>query len=130
MLGPTGPGLPRRAPTRADLLLLSGLLAIAVLLPFRPQAAAPAASLWVHSAEGSFHVDPAVDQQVSVQGPVGETLLRIHAGQVWIAQAPCGRQICRSMGPLQGGRGSLVCIPNQVVLRFTTTTDPVDGVTR
>jgi hypothetical protein len=130
MLGPPGPGLPRRAPTPADLLLLSGLLAIALLLPFRPQTAETASSLWVHSAGGSFRVDPAVDRDLSLQGPAGETRLSIRDGQVWIAQAPCRRQICQHMGSLQGGRGSLVCIPNQVVLRFTTATGPVDGVTR
>lgn len=122
--------VPRRAPTPADLLLLALLLGAVLLSWFRLPGVAVGEALWVHGASGSLRLETAVDRDVPIQGPLGETLLRIRQGRVWIAQAPCRARLCQSMGALEGGRGSLVCIPNQVVLRFGSAVEAVDGVTR
>jgi len=127
---PPRAGLPRRAPTPADLLLVATLLGFVLVLSFRSPSARPDAVLWVHGVDGTLQLDAAVDGDVAIQGPAGETLLRLRDGRVWIAQAPCKGHVCQRMGPIEAGWGSLVCIPNQVVVRFAVPAPAVDGVTR
>ena len=127
---PASLGVSRRAPTPADLLLLAILVGIALWVPLRQPSRPAALRVEVVSAAGSRRLDVRADGDYPIQGPAGETLVRIRDGTVWIAAAPCRQRACQKMGPLRSGWGSLVCVPNQVVLRFSGERESVDGVMR
>ncbi len=119
-----------RAPTPADLVVVALLLALVPLVrAWRPQRNA-STRLEIRGTAGMQSVDVRHDRDLEVSGPAGVTVVRIHAGQVWIARAPCRNHVCQRMGRVAGAGRSLVCVPNRVVVRFAAFDPGVDGVTR
>jgi hypothetical protein len=129
---PTIPRPRRRAPTRADLVVLA-LLSAAVPLA-RRAAALPGDSHLVLVRAGSQTprvVDASHDADVEVVGPLGPALVRVRHGEVWIESAPCRNHLCQRMGRLRGPGRSLVCVPNQLLVRFApAVSGDVDTITR
>jgi len=119
-----------RAPTPADLVVIAVLLASVPLARVWRSERAGSTRLEIRSAAGLEAVDARIDRDLEVTGPAGVTVVRIHAGQAWIARAPCRNHVCQRMGRISGSGRSLVCIPNRVVVRFAAHDPGVDGVTR
>ena len=107
--------------------------AVALLVPlawaWRHASARPLA-LEVRTASTSLRLDPRRATELALAGPVGVTRLCVQDGAAWIREAPCRNQLCRRLGRIHGAGRSLVCVPNQVVVRFTSQDTDVDGVTR
>jgi hypothetical protein len=54
------------------------------------------------------------EETVSVKGPLGNTVVRIHENEAWVDSSPCDNQTCVMMGHV-GTRGDWVaCLPNNV----------------
>ena len=54
------------------------------------------------------------EETISVQGPLGNTIVRIHGNEAWVESSPCDNQTCVGMGHA-GSRGDWVaCLPNSV----------------
>lgn len=54
-----------------------------------------------------------LDRQVVVPGPLGTTVVEIHAGRVRVRSDPSPRQLCVRQGWLAPGQ-TAVCLPNRV----------------
>lgn len=77
-------------------------------------------------------LDLSSDQEVSVSGPLGETVVEVKDGRIRVKRSPCPHQVCVKMG-FKGTDGDVVaCVPNRVVVRVTgdKDTNSIDGVTR
>lgn len=58
------------------------------------------------------------DRTVTVQGPMGATIVEIHAGKVRVKASPCHNRICVHQGWIDSG--AVVCLPNRVLVTITT----------
>jgi hypothetical protein len=63
------------------------------------------------------------DSQVSVLGPLGETVVVVKDNGVSIASSPCKNQTCVAMGTIHGRGQWLACLPNAVLI----TVEGADG---
>jgi hypothetical protein len=70
------------------------------------------------------------DREVVVEGPLGETLVIIKGGEVWVADSPCREKICIKMGKKKRTRDQIVCVPNRVIVEIKGESEAVDGITR
>ncbi|MFP4567008.1 MAG: NusG domain II-containing protein [Spirochaetaceae bacterium] len=70
-------------------------------------------------AEGRRHIY-SLDEDVSVtfEGPIGETIMRIENGEVWVAEDPGPLQICVEKGRISNPDEWLACLPNEVFIRI------------
>lgn len=129
----SGPRPPRRAPSAGDWILLAFLVAAVPLVRSAGPAAERGARIAVRAAQGPERfLDPGRDTTLAVAGPLGDTLVKIEARQVWIAASPCRNQLCVRMGHLHGPGRALVCLPNRVLVRFDGRAGrpAVDAITR
>lgn len=129
----SGPRARRRAPTPGDWILLLLLLAAVPLVRSAGRTGADGARIAVRAPSGPDRfLDPGRDTTLAVAGPLGDTLVRVQARQVWIAASPCRNQLCVRMGHLRGPGRALVCLPNRVLVRFDgkARTPGVDAITR
>ena len=70
------------------------------------------------------------NRNLSVQGPLGKTLIRVKDGKVWVAKAPCPQKICMKMGKISRSGEIIVCIPNRVFIKIEGNTEQnLDGIT-
>jgi len=54
------------------------------------------------------------EETVSVQGPLGNTVIRIHENEAWVDSSPCDNQTCVAMGHARGKGDWVACLPNNV----------------
>jgi hypothetical protein len=121
----------RRAPTRGDfavLLLLIAALPLATLLG-RPRATSTVLLVQLGSLPAQRY-DVRRDRDVTLDGAVGRSVLRIRDGAAWIETAPCHDRVCQKLGRLHGPGRALVCVPNRLIVRFDSAGGSVDAVTR
>ena len=64
-----------------------------------------------------------VDETIAVQGPLGDTVVRINDGSVWVESSPCQNQTCVAAGILRRHGNWSVCLPNNVLVMI----EGVDG---
>ncbi|MCP4398607.1 MAG: NusG domain II-containing protein [bacterium] len=57
-------------------------------------------------------------QTLSVPGPLGDTLVVIHDGEVHVSESPCRHKICIKSGHISLAGELIACVPNKVVLRI------------
>lgn len=107
----------RLAPTIADLLLISGLLAAAVFSPLFFPRGGEGASVVVR-AQGKVMTFPLHrDRVVRVEGARGLTWIEIKAGRAHILRSACSNQRWHhGQGWASTGGQSLVCVPNRVLV--------------
>jgi hypothetical protein len=53
---------------------------------------------------------------VSVQGPLGDTVLKIDNGQAQIISSPCLNQTCVAAGAIHRRGAFIACLPNRVMV--------------
>jgi hypothetical protein len=70
--------------------------------------------------------------ELSVQGPIGETLVLLHSGGGAIISSPCIGQTCITFGSISRNMQWLACLPNRVFLLIEGNGegDAVDAVVR
>ena len=54
------------------------------------------------------------DRILSVQGPIGQTIVEIKDRKVRVTDSPCSNKFCIKQGWV--GSGSIICLPNRVVV--------------
>jgi hypothetical protein len=118
-----------------DIPLLLVFVGVAVL-PWLAESS-PGGVLVVGSAEGEERYP--LDENVTfvVEGPVGETVVRIEDGRAWVEHSDCAGHICEGMGRIDAAGESVVCVPNRVYLTVENETGSrvdeeksVDAITR
>ena len=67
------------------------------------------------------------EEQVSVPGPIGDTVVQISGGRAAIISSPCSGQTCVAAGGIYGSRQWSACLPNRVFLLIEGV-DSGDGI--
>jgi len=73
-----------------------------------------------------------VDETVAVPGPLGDTVVRINDGNVWVESSPCQNQTCVAAGILRRHGNWAVCLPNNVLVMIEENNEEndVDAIVR
>jgi len=85
----------------------------------------------IEGPDQSFIYPLSAEETVTVQGPLGETLVVIHNGAVHVEESACKNKLCIAMGSISQQGQWIACLPNQVFVRITGSTiqDELDGST-
>ena len=75
-----------------------------------------AGQVLIQSRDGQWIFPLDAEEHITVSGPLGNTVLRIHNNQAWVESSPCGNQICVAAGPIQNRLIWIACLPNNVFL--------------
>ena len=104
---------------KSDIVLILSLLALAVgmLIAFTHasrEIRTPRLQIIVNNElMGTYSLEE--DQTIRV----GESnICEIKGGQAWMSQADCPDQICVRSRPIGAGGGSIVCLPNRIVMKI------------
>lgn len=110
----------------ATLFLGTGLVVIAGL--WRPDSGVP--EKVVVRAGGSVvaELDPRLNRQIEVSGPLGVTVFEVAAGRARVLRDPSPRQRCVQQGWLGSAGEFAVCLPNQVSLELQGRRQMYDSV--
>jgi len=65
---------------------------------------------------------------VVVNGPIGDTTVRIHENNAWIETSPCDNYTCIAVGSISKHGEWAACLPNNVLLIIHGIDDEVDGI--
>jgi hypothetical protein len=92
-------------------LALTGFSAFAVYA--RPQASEQV----IIQGSGRTWVFPLdAEETLSVPGPLGDTVVRIHDHQAWVEDSPCDNKTCVAAGHINAQGEWVACMPNNVFL--------------
>ena len=71
-----------------------------------------------------------LDQErvLDIHGPLGDSRVVVHAGQVRFEQSPCPNQYCVHQGWLSRAGQVAICLPNQVSLELLGSKKPYDSL--
>jgi hypothetical protein len=58
------------------------------------------------------------EETVTVRGPLGITVVRIHGNEAWVESSPCANQTCVGMGRADSRGDWVACLPNNVFFFF------------
>jgi hypothetical protein len=56
------------------------------------------------------------EETVSVKGPLGTSVVKIHGNEAWFESSPCDNQTCVGMGHVNSRMQWVACLPNNVFL--------------
>jgi len=68
------------------------------------------------SGEILHHLKLSENQNISVEGPVGKTLIRIKDNKVRVTYSDCPEKICEKTGWISNVGEIIVCVPNKVII--------------
>jgi hypothetical protein len=107
-------------------ILLSAGAAIPWMLPEEPGAV-----VVINHRGGEMRIDLGDERTIRLDGPVGETVVRIENGRAWVAHSDCPQKLCMKMGSIDTAGESVWCVPNGVGVRIEGRGEGgVDAVTR
>ena len=106
------------------LLSLSGILFVKEVLPV---------GRTVHievNGRPSYILPLDKDRTITVEGPLGKTLIEIKDQRVRVTDSPCRNKLCIQQGWVRSG--TIICLPNRVVITVgdhdkSTTVDATTG---
>jgi hypothetical protein len=102
-----------------DAVVLAALAAlVAALLAPKAAGGRPARADVEVSGRAAATLDLTRDGESEVVGPLGATRIEVRGGRVRVLSSPCSRQACRHGGWIGSAGEMLVCLPNEVVVRF------------
>ena len=123
----------RRYLTPGDKVLIGSLILLSLVsYPLVRNMAQEGNSVQIE-ADGKMYKVVSLDasQTLAVPGPLGNTLVVIHAGKVHVSESPCTAKICVKTGEISHTGQIIVCIPNKVIIRVTGEEDAAyDAVTQ
>ncbi len=83
----------------------------------------------VYTAQGLYREVPLhEDGDISVPGPLGESLVEIRSGEASMAWSPCPNKLCMHMGAASRPGESIVCVPNRVSVVIRSDRTDTDAV--
>ncbi|NPV14536.1 NusG domain II-containing protein [candidate division WOR-3 bacterium] len=83
----------------------------------------------IKSVEGVQTIALPADTVVTLNGPVGRTVVEVRGKQVRVRDSDCRNKICVRTGWIQSSGQLSVCAPNRVMVQVKSG-DGVDGITR
>jgi hypothetical protein len=100
-----------------DLAAMAAAVAVIVLASVRAYGGRPGAELLHLRGPGGEWVYPlGADRTVTVDGPLGETVVEIRGGQARVLSSPCAEKICVRSGAIARPGQWIACLPNRVFL--------------
>lgn len=106
------------------LLSLSGILFVKEVLP-------GGRTVYIEVNDRPAYILPLdKDRTVTVEGPLGKTLIEIKDRRVRVTDSPCLNKLCIQQGWVRSG--TIICLPNRVVITVgdhdkSTTVDATTG---
>ena len=76
-----------------------------------------ALSAEIETVDGRYILPLSREAKLSVDGPVGKTLIRVRDGSVYVHDSDCKDKICIAMGEIDRPGGWVACLPNRVLVR-------------
>lgn len=98
------------------LVLLGALATIPVL-----HQAAEASGRWaIVRLDGQivYQLSLAKDQEITVTGPAGETVIQVQGRRVRVVRSPGSQEICMRQGWIHKPGEALICLPNHVTIEI------------
>jgi hypothetical protein len=102
-----------------DKLLFISLIALTLILFFSLRELFPSGSIVeIHLNNKTLYILPLnKDRIVSVDGPIGKSIIEIKDRKVRMKSAPCPKELCVHQGWID--RGAIVCIPNNLIVTIS-----------
>jgi hypothetical protein len=69
------------------------------------------------------------EETVVVRGPLGNTVVSIEKGSIYVVSSPCANQLCVAQGKIHRPGSLISCLPNRVVVTIQGNRNNVDGGT-
>lgn len=104
--------LPIKIPDIVVILLSLGLTAASVFGAYVKPKNTTQVLIEGQSQRWIFPID--AEETVTVKGPLGDTVVRIHENEVWVESSPCDNQTCVAMGHVHARGSWVACLPNNV----------------
>ncbi len=85
----------------------------------------------VQTETATYRYSLAVDREIHVEGPLGDTHIIIEDGQAHIHDSSCPTKSCTFQRPISSARAWIACLPNKVLLTIvgdSTADQEVDDV--
>lgn len=113
-----------------DLILIVSLITLALSLWVYDFVSAEAPSVvLVYGEQGLFREVPLHREgRVAIPGPLGESIIEVRSGKVFMVSSPCANKLCIHMGKISRSGESIVCVPNKVSVIVSSTDTEIDGV--
>jgi hypothetical protein len=89
----------------------------------------PAGSVVIQTPFGSYRYNLDIDRTVKVRGLLGDYWIEIKAGKVRAKEANCPERICIQRGWANRSGDSIICIPNQIIIRLESGEQKEDAIT-
>lgn len=114
--------------TIADKILLSMLVLVSFTgLIFIREVFPKSGLVHIEVASRPVYVLPSdKDRTVSVEGPVGKTVVEIRNHRVRVTESPCHNKLCIQQGWIESG--AIICLPNRVVVTIGKQEDESDKI--
>jgi hypothetical protein len=111
----------RRYLTWGDYLVIVGVLVGAlVTIPLLRETAQASGRWAIVRLDGQIvhQLSLAKDQEVTVVGPAGETVIQVQGGRVRVLRSPGVQEICMRQGWIHKPGEALICLPNHVTIEI------------
>lgn len=102
-----------------DMLILLFSIAVLALIAFASLGGG-GGYVNVEGPEGSYRYSLAIDREVDVHGPLGDTHIIIEHGEARISDSPCPTKTCVQQGAISTSSGWIACLPNQILLTIVS----------
>ncbi|AEF82166.1 NusG domain II-containing protein [Leadbettera azotonutricia] len=70
------------------------------------------------------------EETVTVPGPLGNTIIRIHDNEAWVEDSPCDNKTCVAVGHIGRHGDWAACLPNNVMLMIEGSNDRPNALDR
>lgn len=88
-----------------------------------------AATVLIKTPEAVYRYPIDRDRTVKVKGKLGEYLIEIRNGKVRAMEANCPERICIERGWIYRSGDSIICFPNQIIIRLENGGQKEDAIT-
>lgn len=119
--------LPVKIPDVFIILLAAGLTTFSAYAVYMKPQGAARVLIRGQGREWTFQLD--ADETVVVNGPLGDTVVKIQGNRAWVESSPCENQTCTAAGFIVKRGQWAACLPNNVLLMIRGTADEdVDAI--
>lgn len=98
-----------------DVVIIALAVVLVVLLGLRVYTNSPPRTLRITDGQHEHRDYPVwQSRRISVQGPLGETIIEIDDGRARVLASPCTQKLCMRSGWLDAAGEATACVPNRV----------------
>jgi hypothetical protein len=108
------------------ILAVTGLTFFAAYMAYlRPQGKA---QVVIQGQDGEWVYPIEADATIVVEGPIGNTTVRIRGNSAWVESSPCDNHTCIAVGSISRQGEWAACLPNNVLVVVNGIEDDIDGI--